>query len=321
MPIISVIVPVYKVETYLDQCLQSIVAQSFSDFECILVDDGSPDNCPKICDQYAKIDKRFRVIHQDNQGLSVARNTGMFYSHGEWICFIDSDDCIHPDYIDILYSTAKKYNADVVCCRHKSISEKENISKIWEKQQPIFIDIKTGKDALTLHYKKGAFSFNVWDKLYKREVIIKHIFPPGLYHEDQYFNTHVLPSCNRIVSISNILYGYRIRNTSITGNPFSGKDIDRILVKYDAFIFCKRNGFESLLSYVSRQYWRCFWKYIRKSVKIHILSVDQEKQIVNYCNKLWKEKFYPKNPLLLIASFLFISEKCRPLFYRLCKIL
>ena len=108
MPIVSVIIPVYKVEKYLKQCLDSIISQSFSDFECILVDDGSPDNCPNICNQYSEKDERFRVIHQSNQGLSAARNTGIENSSGEWICFIDSDDCIHPDYISILYSTAKK---------------------------------------------------------------------------------------------------------------------------------------------------------------------------------------------------------------------
>ena len=321
MPIVSVIIPVYKVEKYLKQCLDSIISQSFSDFECILVDDGSPDNCPNICDQYSEKDKRFRVIHQINKGLSAARNTGIENSSGEWICFIDSDDCIHPDYISILYSTAKKYDADVVSCGHISFFENDDISEKWESQTSSFVDIKTGKEVLELHYNKGQFSFNVWDKIYKREVIINYRFPVGLYHEDQYYNTHVLPTCTRIVSISNRLYRYRLRNSSITGNPLLGKDIDRIVVKYDAFIFCKENGYESLLSDVNRQYWRCFWKYIRRSIKLNMLSSDQEKQIISYCKELWKAKHYPRNPLLLIASFLFISEKLRPIFYQVCRIM
>ena len=321
MPIVSVIVPVYKVEKYLKQCLDSIISQSFSDFECILVDDGSPDNCPNICDQYSEKDKRFRVIHQRNKGLSAARNTGIENSTGEWICFIDSDDCIHPDYISILYSTAKNYDAEVVSCGHISFFENDDISVKWESQTSSFVDIKTGKEVLELHYKKGEFSFNVWDKIYKRDVIINYRFPVGLYHEDQYYNTHVLPTCTRIVSISNSLYGYRLRNSSITGNPLLGKDIDRIVVKHDAFIFCKENGYKSLLSDVSRQYWRCFWKYIRRSIKLNMLSSDQEEKIISYCKELWKAKYYPRNPLLLIASFLFISEKLRPIFYQVCRIM
>ena len=218
MPIISVIVPVYNVEKYLVRCLESIVAQSFQDYECILIDDGSPDNCPAICDQYVKKDKRFRTIHQSNHGLSSARNTGISHSTGEWICFVDSDDFIHPDYLKILYLVAKKYAADVVSCKYEIIHEDDELTEEINVQKPVVEYIKTGKEVFELHYKKGMFSFNVWDKIYKKD-IITHYFPVGLYHEDQYFNTHILPFCNCVISISNNIYRYRLRCTSITGNP------------------------------------------------------------------------------------------------------
>lgn len=116
MPEVSIIVPVYKVEPYLNKCVDSILAQTFTDFECILVDDGSPDSCGKICDEYVQKDSRVKVIHQENQGLSAARNSGLDMASGAWIVFVDSDDWIEPDAVEVLYRAALQNDADMAVC-------------------------------------------------------------------------------------------------------------------------------------------------------------------------------------------------------------
>lgn len=130
-PLISVIIPVYKVENYIRSCVDSILNQKLANFECILVDDGSPDNCPTICDEYAQNDRRIRVVHQENQGLSAARNAGMRMASGEWLAFVDSDDCVHPDYLSMLYETAQATDADIVCCSFFSIQDQESMDEKW----------------------------------------------------------------------------------------------------------------------------------------------------------------------------------------------
>ena len=124
-PTISIIVPVYKVEKYLQKCIDSILAQTFRDFELILVDDGSPDNCPALCDAAAQKDARIRVIHQKNGGLSAARNAGLDIARGEWIGFVDSDDAIEPEMYKTLYDIAVQENADVVVCNFRLVMKPE----------------------------------------------------------------------------------------------------------------------------------------------------------------------------------------------------
>lgn len=122
-PIISIIVPVYKVENYLQKCIDSILAQTFRDFELILVDDGSPDRCPELCDAAAEKDSRIRVIHQKNGGLSAARNAGLDAARGGWIAFVDSDDAIEPEMYEALHDSAVKENADVAVCNFQLLDE------------------------------------------------------------------------------------------------------------------------------------------------------------------------------------------------------
>ena len=124
--LISVIVPIYKVEHYLPKCIDSIIHQTYQNLEIILVDDGSPDNCPEICDEYAKRDKRIKVVHQENGGLSAARNSGVEMANGEFLCFVDSDDYIHPKMYEILYKNLKKFKADISICDYNVVFENQN---------------------------------------------------------------------------------------------------------------------------------------------------------------------------------------------------
>ena len=116
MPQISVIIPVYKVEQFLGDCIKSILSQTFSNYEIILVDDGSPDNSGKLCDEFAAGDSRIKVVHKENGGVSSARNKGIEIAEGEWICFVDSDDWVEPDYLEVMFKTAIENNADVSVC-------------------------------------------------------------------------------------------------------------------------------------------------------------------------------------------------------------
>lgn len=226
---ISVIVPIYKVEKYIDQCIQSILKQTFSDYEVILVDDGSPDNCGIICDEYAKRDKRVHVIHQKNGGISAARNAGLnrFFCNvdNKYVTFIDSDDWISAYYLEQLYTTAIMTDADIVSCDYSSKQLVENNGKTNSDNIRIF----SGKNALIERYKGDAqIRVSSWGKLYRRNLLEGLSFPEGKIHEDQWFSTMAYYFANRTVFLNDKLYFYRLRNDSITGSEFSMKRFDNI---------------------------------------------------------------------------------------------
>lgn len=223
MPRISVIVPVYKVEKYLHECVDSILAQTFSDFELILVDDGSPDNCGAICDEYAAKDSRVRVIHQKNQGLSGARNSGIDVAQGEYITFVDSDDLVDERYLEVLMATVQD-GADVVVCRHKEFADGDVLPDCrGETSRQSFEAV----DALVKLYDGSPLvPVNACCKLFLRELIGTWRFPVGRLHEDQAFTPYILYRAKRIVSCDILLYHYRVNPASITRNTFSVRRYD-----------------------------------------------------------------------------------------------
>ena len=235
MPEISVIVPIYKVEKYISRCVDSILAQSFADFELILVDDGSPDNCPQICDEYAKKDDRIVVIHKRNGGLSDARNAGIDAAKGEWLAFIDSDDYVHEDYLGNLYNAAVENGADLAVCDFVRVNDGEEV-----------IEDEHGFDGLVTEDKNTLFEYlysnwrirPAWNKLYKKEIFSDLRFAFGKIHEDEFAIHHVLWNCRKAVIIKDGLYYYRIRQNSImtTESPKSTLDgLEAIIEQYE---FC-----------------------------------------------------------------------------------
>ena len=164
MDLISVIVPIYKVEEYLDCCIRSIINQTYSNLEIILVDDGSPDGCPEICDAWVKKDSRIKVIHKENGGLSDARNAGMVIASGEYVAFIDSDDRVESEFIQKLYNVITEHNADIAECAVSYVDENGNILRV-RNSAPI---TEMGKiEALhRLVLEDGVFQ-TVWNKLYR----------------------------------------------------------------------------------------------------------------------------------------------------------
>lgn len=208
-PLISIIIPIYRVEKYLDPCIKSIVNQTYRNIEIILVDDGSPDNCPAMCDDWARKDSRISVIHKENGGLSDARNKGMEICSGEYISHVDSDDVVDPKYIEYLYKTLMETEADFSMCRFSNFIEEpytvdnSNFSSITILSQ----------DELLYRFCNGTQSHfhNVWNKLYKRELVENILFAEGYQAQDLYFSCQVFCKAKKAAYINNILYHYRTR--------------------------------------------------------------------------------------------------------------
>ena len=215
-PLISVIVPVYKVEAYLPQCLDSICGQTYQNLEILLVDDGSPDRCGEICDQYAARDSRIRVLHKQNGGLSDARNAGMQQMTGSYLMFVDSDDMLPPDAVQMLFETALSENAELVIGDHRRFSgmlPEENA-----KKKTIEVHRLTGSEAMRDMLQNGCAA---WARLYQRE-IHQHIpFPVGEINEDEAIAIQILENCTRVVKTSEVVYYYRCRPESITTSDFA----------------------------------------------------------------------------------------------------
>lgn len=231
---ISVIVPVYNVEKYLEKCVDSILGQTYKNIEVILVDDASPDRCPQICDQYAERDKRVRVIHREkNGGLSVARNTGIGVAKGKWISFVDSDDWISSDMLYSLHRMAIRYNAQIVIC---------DFFRVYEDGRD------TGESFGK--FKNGIFSYrdivckfagdeNIWytvmfGKLFDRRLFKNIQFPENKINEDVFVTLKLFKQCNRVCAVSHKLYYYVSRNNSIM-HRYTIQALDGVEAVYNIF--------------------------------------------------------------------------------------
>lgn len=220
---VSIIVPVYKVEKYLRECVDSILAQTYKDIEVILVDDGSPDGSPAICDEYAKKDTRVRVVHKENGGLSSARNAGIDIAKGEYIAFCDSDDYIDADMIEILASVAEEHRADFVGCESVVLDSKGNILPIYHSET----DKKTFKPTeflRSLFYDRSDCS--VCNKLFLRSTIGESRFVKGRNNEDIIFLSEIIHRCQTIIQINKPFYHYRVTEGSIT-HAFNERSLDQ----------------------------------------------------------------------------------------------
>ncbi|MPQ43057.1 glycosyltransferase family 2 protein [Clostridium tarantellae] len=213
--LISVIVPIYKVEKYLSQCILSLTNQSYKNLEIILIDDGSPDNCGNICDDFSKLDKRIKVIHKDNEGLAEARNVGLNVAKGEYIGFVDSDDWIHPNMYENLINTALKYKAEIVECKFKKLY-KRNIYLKENNYIKKTIEFNN-KEALKNHLQGKYLYRAVWNKIYKRELFKNIRFPKGKLAEDLYITYKLFYLSKKTVYLDFEGYYYYIRNNSIMG--------------------------------------------------------------------------------------------------------
>ena len=255
MPKISVIVPVYKVEKYLEKCVESILSQSFQDFDLILVDDGSPDTCPQLCDAYTQKDDRVVVIHKKNGGLSDARNAGidwaMDYSDSAWLAFVDSDDYIHPDYLQALYNTAVKEAADLVICDFVRVNDTE---EIVEEEHRFYNLVTEDKKELFECLSTGWRIDMAWNKLYAKEIFDQLRFEFGKIHEDEFAIHHVLWNCKKAAIINIGLYYYRIREHSIMASESPKSRLDNLEALIEQYEFSIKHQMKPRSLLISNAY-------------------------------------------------------------------
>ena len=209
-PTVSVIVPIYNVERYLARCIDSILSQTFTDFEIILINDGSPDNCGGICDEYAAKDDRIRVIHQENGGVSSARNHAIDVAQGEYVCFVDPDDIIFPCYLETLLLSARNSNSDLVVCGYQNSYIKDDVLiRSCNKNKATPGDYQDFSDILTeLH--KNTLLFMPVNKLFKNSIIKNNrlSFPKQKRYEDNVFVYKYLQHCHSLSYCDAVLYNY-----------------------------------------------------------------------------------------------------------------
>ncbi len=225
---ISIIVPVYKVEPYIRQCVESILAQTYTDFELILVDDGSPDNCGAICDEYAQKDSRVRVVHQQNGGLSAARNAGLDIAKGEYVTFIDSDDFVRGDYLKKMSSALIEAEADISICDMVPFDDGTEPQN-GDESNTIEPNVISGRDAcLSIYHMDGKIPVMAWGKLYRLELFDGIRYPNGMIHEDDATTPKLLYKASKVAVIQSKLYCYRSRPDSITSRAFTEKRFDGV---------------------------------------------------------------------------------------------
>lgn len=268
--LISIIVPIYKVEPYLNKCVQSIVDQSYRNLEIILVDDGSPDYCPAICDVWAEKDSRIKVLHKENGGLSDARNAGLAIATGEYISFIDSDDYIALDFIAKLYAAIMQTGADIAECATAYVDGDGNILRNRNAAPAAEMDKLEALRRLVL--EDGVYQ-TVWNKLYRRELIDGILFEKGKYHEDDFWTYQVFDRMEKLTLVDKPLYFYLQRSGSIIGAGYTPKRLDGLearalrmeyLQKYPELSALTRQGLVG----------ECMWHY--QSAKTHLSGQSQK---------------------------------------------
>ena len=213
--LVTIIIPVYKAERYLSDCLDSIINQSYSNLEIVLVDDGSPDHSPEICDEYALKDPRVRVLHQTNSGVSIARNKGIEEANGEFIMFVDADDWLDTDYVATLVNYSCGF--DLVVSSFREEVERSNHQRKYKK---ILSDeeINTQERILTDCVNSQIYTYTIWGKLYKKNLVDSIRFKQFSYSEDAMFCREVLAKCSSIKLLKNEGYHYRINEVSVTAS-------------------------------------------------------------------------------------------------------
>lgn len=308
--LISVIIPVYNVEPYLERCIDSVLRQTYEKLEIIVIDDGSTDRSGDICDRYAAQDARIKVIHQQNAGLSAARNTGISLMTGECVIFVDSDDYMADDFVAYLYDGITKYNAQMCVCNYCNVNEDDVITG----RKPYFpTSVFEGKkECMTQYLQFKELSGGIWSKMYRKELFAEVRFPVGRIYEDVATVYRLVDHCERIVALEEYKFYYRSRDNSIMHSPYSSRHLDSLVNADQRCEFIKdkypdlyylaakpmRGKCRSILNKMN-----CTGKVPRRDVK------EVKKYLKKYYNENSKECAGMGKKLLLYV------ESCFPLGY------
>lgn len=221
--LVSIVVPVYKVEKYLKDCIDSILCQTYNNLEVILVDDGSPDNCPEICDNYAQQDPRIRVIHKENGGISDARNVGVAAATGDYLMFVDSDDWLEPNSISCLYEQIIAYDAPLAigCMQQIDDISKTVLYSNYHKDAPTTCRSKLS--VMKEDLRGGGWA--CWGRLYRMDIHKDILFPLGEVNQDEAIALQILDRCDKVVDVNALVYNYRTRAASVCTSAFSESNL------------------------------------------------------------------------------------------------
>lgn len=251
MALISILTPVYNTENLLPRCLDSILAQTFQDFELILVNDGSKDGSGKVCEAYAAADSRIHVIHQENSGVSAARNAALDWvgehSDSQWIAFVDSDDWVHPQMLETLLKLALEYKVKVSACGYLetsdgvlSVSPEQLVTEVWDSRE--------------FYFRQKLLGTVPWGKLYARDCFDGIRYPVGMYFDDEFVTYRILLAQDQIPMVSAPMYGYYINPEGLTKRPWIGRRLDVWKAYEEQIQYFEQMGDQRLLRRRYREY-------------------------------------------------------------------
>lgn len=291
--LISVVIPIYNVEKYLRKCIETVISQTYTNIEVILVNDGSTDNRLQICNEFKEKDNRVKVINKKNGGLSDARNAGLKNAQGKYICFIDSDDFISEKYIEELYNLIIENNAQIAVCNYEKVSEKGKT--IFRKN--IISQTISGKKAIEKLNDKdfGWVSIIAWNKFYNINLFKNIEYPVGKIHEDEFVTYKLYYLAEKVAITSRNLYFYRQVSTSITNRKFNIRRLDVLDTLEERVSFLKE-------------------KKLEKAYRLNL--IEYEKLLIAYCMKC---KMYLKNSEKIQENFIYITYFVLSFEERKCK--
>lgn len=263
MPAISIITTVYDAKDYLPLTVQSILAQSFADFELILVEDGSPNGCGELCDELARTDPRIRVVHKKNGGPASAANAGLDAATGDYISYVDSDDLLHPDFLKTLYNTVKESGCPLAACGAVCIDEKGNFLERGVTLPEEFLGRHDALEQFLDVFKNGGmYSMVTWNKLYDTRLFANVRHDETMFYGDDANIMDKIYDGNEIVLSNEPLYYYRTRTGSMTALAFSAKRLDDLRL-YGGWVdfFAGKPGYEDLSAWAVARYWQVFYLF------------------------------------------------------------
>lgn len=277
-PLVTVVVPIYNVELYLDQCVESILNQSYTNLEIILVDDGSTDNSASMCDAYCLREDRIKVIHKKNGGLSSARNRGIDVATGTYIIFVDSDDYLHPCMVEKMIKTAMLHDSSIVCCDYTSSN--------FPSSEMNDVEILDNSLAICRLFDDSAFKCYAWNKIYKKDLFDTIRYPHGKLFEDIPVTYDLFKKTDKIVYLKNKLYYYRIREGSITKSKFTAGNRDLLeAINYVIDDACSAGIASSKLWLGYMSY---YLNYVKKGFAVGIDIADDYSKIIKIVRKNYK---------------------------------